>query len=78
MAESENVTINLMESFFDQQFTVNDKDAAMKSPIGEHLTVSLITSPDPHKVVEHGCKADDSSVRMSTARKPMCSMTTAG
>ena len=30
VAEGEEVTVNLMESFFDQQFTVNDKDAAMK------------------------------------------------
>ncbi len=30
VAEGESVTIDLMESFFDQQFTVNDKEAAMK------------------------------------------------
>ena len=30
VAESESVTINLMESFFAEQFTVNDKEAAMK------------------------------------------------
>lgn len=30
VAEGESVTINLMESFFDQQFAINDKDAAMK------------------------------------------------
>lgn len=30
VAESDSVTIHLMESFFDQQFTVNDKEAAMK------------------------------------------------
>lgn len=30
VAENDSVTINLMESFFDQQFTVNDKEAAMK------------------------------------------------
>ena len=30
VAETESVTINLMESFFDQQFAINDKEAAMK------------------------------------------------